>query len=88
VHHRGDEGFVVLQGRIEVTRGDEVEQLSAGEFVIVGAGTPHTFATVDNEPATVLVTMTPEIDELVRALHEVAPEEREAVWGRYHSSPL
>jgi mannose-6-phosphate isomerase-like protein (cupin superfamily) len=88
VHHRGDEGFVVLEGRIEVTRGSAVEQLSAGEFVVVSAGTPHTFATVADEPATVLVTMTPEIDELVRMLHEVPPEERDAVWGRYRSSPL
>ena len=88
VHHRGDEGFVVLAGRLEVTRGDEVVLLSAGEFAIVSAGTPHTFATVDDEPATVLVTMTPEIDELVHALHEVPPEERDAVWERYNSSRM
>lgn len=86
VHHRGDEGFVVLAGRLQVTRGDDVDLLSAGEFAVVGAGTPHTFATVDDEPVTVLVTMTPEIDELVRMLHEVAPEERDAVWVRHHSS--
>jgi len=87
VHHRGDEGFVFLAGRLEVTRGGEVELLSAGDFVVVDAGTPHTFATVDDEPATVLVTMTPEIDELVR-VHKVPPEERDAVWEQYHSSVL
>ena len=32
--------------------------------------------------------MTPEIDELVHALHEVPPEERDAVWERYNSSRM
>jgi len=88
VHHRGDEGFVVLEGELDVTLGSDVERLGAGEFVIVRAGTPHTFATVGDLGATVLVTMTPEIDELVRALHDVPPDERGPVWARFNSEPL
>lgn len=87
VHERGDEGFIVLEGRLDVTCDTDVTRLGAGEFVIVRAGTPHTFATVDGDGATVLATMTPEIDALVRALHEVDPDERDAVWARYHSRP-
>jgi hypothetical protein len=32
-----------------------------------------------------LVTMTPNIDALVRELHEVPEEERPLVWARHHS---
>ena len=84
-HDGGDEGFVVLDGELDVTLGTEVRRLHAGEFVVVTAGTLHTFATVDDTPASVVVTMTPEIDALVRELHEVHEEERPALWARYNS---
>jgi mannose-6-phosphate isomerase-like protein (cupin superfamily) len=85
IHDRGDEGFVVLEGELDVTLGTEVRRLYAGQFVVVTAGTPHTFATVDDTPASVLVTMSPHIDALVRDLHEVSEEERPALWARYNS---
>jgi quercetin dioxygenase-like cupin family protein len=85
IHDGGDEGFVVLDGKLDVTLGTEVRRLHAGEFVVVTAGTPHTFATVDDTPASVLVTMSPQIDALVRELHEVPEAERPAVWARYNS---
>jgi len=86
IHDRGDEGFVVLDGELGVTLGTEVIRLHAGEFVVVvTAGTPHTFATVDDMPASVLVTMSPDIGALVRQFHEVSEEERPALWARYNS---
>jgi mannose-6-phosphate isomerase-like protein (cupin superfamily) len=85
VHDRGDEGFVVLAGELDVTLGPEVRRLGPGEFVVVPAGTVHTFATVGELPTSVLVTMTPNIDALVRELHEVPEEERPLVWARHHS---
>ncbi len=84
-HDRGDEGFVVLAGELDVTLGPEVRRLGPGEFVVVPAGTVHTFATVGELPTSVLVTMTPNIDALVRELHEVPEEERPLVWARHHS---
>jgi quercetin dioxygenase-like cupin family protein len=87
VHHGGDEAFCVLRGRLEVLIGDERRILAAGDFVTVPAGTAHTFATVDEAGAEVLAVMTPEIDELVSALHGAGTdEERAAVWSRYRSS--
>ena len=85
VHDRGDEAFVVLTGSLDVTIDSEVKRLGAGEFVVVPAGTRHTFATVDDTPTSILVTMTPEIDALVRELHRVPEEERPSVWARYDS---
>jgi quercetin dioxygenase-like cupin family protein len=88
IHDRGDEGFVVLAGELDVTLGHEVTRLRPGDFVVVPAGTAHTFATVAHIAATVLVTMTPQIDALVRELHQVPEDERPLVWARHDSRPV
>lgn len=85
VHDSGDEGFVVLSGELDVTVGSDVMRLTSGEFVVVPAGTAHTFATVGDSPVSILVAMTPQIDALVRELYQVPEEERALVWARYHS---
>jgi quercetin dioxygenase-like cupin family protein len=86
VHHQSDEGFVVLRGRLEVLLGSERRILETGEHLTVPAGVVHTFATVDPDGVDVVAVMTPEVDQLITALH-AAPtnEERGAVWGRYNS---
>lgn len=87
VHHGSDEAFCVVDGVLDVQLGDERRRLARGEFLVVPAGTVHTFATVDDAPATVLAVMTPEVDELVTALHEASTaEERDQVWARYNSA--
>jgi quercetin dioxygenase-like cupin family protein len=86
-HYLSDEGFIVLRGRLEVLVGAERRVLEQGDHVTVPAGTTHTFATVDREGADVIVVMTPEVDQLVTALHAGATdEERAAVWERYNSA--
>lgn len=84
VHHRGDEAFFVLEGELDVRDGDERHRLSAGEWRTIEAGSIHTFATVGDAGARVLVVMTPEIDTLVTALHEGGVDA--GVWARHHSS--
>ena len=86
-HHHSDEGFVVLRGRLEVLLGAERRILEQGDHVTIPAGTTHTFATVDLGGADVIAVMTPEVDQLVAALHTASTdEERAAVWERYNSS--
>jgi quercetin dioxygenase-like cupin family protein len=86
VHHRSDEAFCVLRGRLEVLVGDTRRVLEQGEYVTVAAGTVHTFATVDAAGAQMLVVMTREVDELIQALHTASTdEERVNVWARYNS---
>ncbi|GAB3863370.1 hypothetical protein GCM10029963_71820 [Micromonospora andamanensis] len=86
-HHRSTEGFVVLRGRLEVLVGVERRILGPGEHVVIPAGTTHTFATVDPEGADIVAIMTPEVDELVAALHTASSdEERATIWSRYHST--
>jgi quercetin dioxygenase-like cupin family protein len=86
VHHRSDEAFCVLRGRLEVLVGDTRRVLEQGEYLTVAAGTTHTFATVDAAGAQLLVVMTREVDKLVQALHAASTdEERVNVWARYNS---
>jgi quercetin dioxygenase-like cupin family protein len=86
VHQHGDEAFCVLSGRLEVLVGEERRVLSPGDYVTVPAGTVHTFATVDEEGAQILCVMTPEVDDLVAALHQVSTDaEREVLWARHRS---
>lgn len=89
VHHRGDEAFYVLDGRLDVQDGDSRHRLAAGDLHVVSAGSAHTFATVDDAPARVLVVMTPEIDRLIQRLHAGDIEDIEemaALWSEHHSS--
>ena len=89
VHHRSDEAFCVLSGRLEVLVGDRRQVLEPGDYLTVAAGTTHTFATVGDAPVSVLAVMTEEIDALVAALHQVStPAERDAVWARFRSAPV
>lgn len=86
LHHRSDEAFCVLRGRLEVLAGQVRHVLEQGDYLTVPAGTTHTFATIDAEGALVLVVMTPEVDELVAMLHAASSdEERNNVWARYNS---
>lgn len=86
VHHRGDEAFYVLDGRLDVQDGDSRHRLAAGDLHVVSAGSVHTFATVDDTPARVLVVMTPEIDRLIQRLHAGDIGDMAALWSEHHSS--
>jgi len=86
VHHAGDEGFIVLEGRLAVRDAGVRHVLEAGDRHIVRAGAAHTFATVGNGGARVLCVMTPEIDALVQRLHDPDVEDLAAVWAEHRSS--
>jgi uncharacterized cupin superfamily protein len=87
IHHGSDEAFYVVEGRLEVLVGTERRMLDAGEFVTVSAGTAHTFANRGPQTTRILVVMTPEVDELIAALHSgLDPDEQRQVWARYRSS--
>jgi mannose-6-phosphate isomerase-like protein (cupin superfamily) len=58
VHHREDEAWYVLEGRMTFYVGDERHVAEAGAFVFAPMGLPHTF-TVDVEPTRVLILATP-----------------------------
>jgi quercetin dioxygenase-like cupin family protein len=86
IHHRGDEAFYPLDGRLDVQDGGTRHRLAAGELHVVSAGSAHTFATVEDFPVRVLVVMTPEIDVLVQRLHSGGEQDLASLWAEHHSS--
>lgn len=86
VHHYGDEAFYVLDGQLEVVDDGTRHHLRTGEMHTVAAGSAHTFATVGDSVARVLVVMTPEIDALVRRLHSGPIDDVAALWAAHNSA--
>ncbi|GAB3067444.1 cupin domain-containing protein [Pedococcus soli] len=86
VHHRGDEAFYVLDGLLDVQDGTLRHRLEPGSLHVVTAGSPHTFATVGDTGARILVIMSPEVDALVAALHSGESSDLASVWEQHHSS--
>jgi mannose-6-phosphate isomerase-like protein (cupin superfamily) len=87
IHHRSDEAFIVLDGELEVLVDAERRILTAGESVLVPAGTIHTFATRGPVGSRIIVVMTPEIDELIAALHNPEPGvAKDTIWARHNAS--
>jgi mannose-6-phosphate isomerase-like protein (cupin superfamily) len=58
VHHREDEAFYILEGKIRFRRGDEEFTGEPGDFVFGPREVPHSFKVLDGG-ARVLVLMTP-----------------------------
>ena len=85
IHHGSDEAFCVVTGQLEVLVGDQRRILNPGDLAVVPAGTAHTFATVGDAIAEIVVVMTPQIEALIAALHDAADEDRAAVWSRFNS---
>jgi quercetin dioxygenase-like cupin family protein len=63
VHEEQDDTFYVLEGVLTVQADDEVFELTAGDFVSVPPGVPHTFDNVDKDQAPVrtINLMTPAV---------------------------
>jgi len=58
VHHAEDEGFLILDGELTFTVGDETVKACAGDFLLGPKDVPHSFR-VDSDGARMLWVMTP-----------------------------
>ena len=59
VHHREDEAFYVLEGRITFFCNDSIFDAEPGSFVFFPKNMPHRFKVDENQPARVLQFNTP-----------------------------
>ncbi len=66
--------------------GGERRILAAGELAYIPAGTVHTFANRGPAQTRVLAVMTPEIAELITALHSEPGTSPDEIWARYNAS--
>jgi transcriptional regulator with XRE-family HTH domain len=57
--HDGEEGGVVVQGRVEVTVGDEVQELGPGDAYYFDSRRPHRFRNVGDTEAVIVSASTP-----------------------------
>jgi transcriptional regulator with XRE-family HTH domain len=57
--HDAEEGGIVLQGRLEVTVGDQVQTLSAGDAYLFSSKLPHRFRNTGNEDCVIVSACTP-----------------------------
>jgi quercetin dioxygenase-like cupin family protein len=56
-HHEGEEFDYVLSGKVQVTVGDHVNTLSAGDSLHFNSGIPHKLRSVSDESAELLVVI-------------------------------
>jgi quercetin dioxygenase-like cupin family protein len=59
VHSREEEGFYVLDGEIVFTVSDKRIVATAGMFVNMPVGTPHSFKNESSKPARMLISVAP-----------------------------
>ncbi|GEK74093.1 MULTISPECIES: cupin domain-containing protein [Halomonas] len=59
LEHEGEEGGVVISGRIEITVNGEVEELSAGDGYYFDSRLPHRFRNVGDEECVIVSANTP-----------------------------
>ena len=85
VHHRNDEAFYVLDGRMTVfVAGREPAELAAGDSALAPRGIPHTYR-VDSERGRWLAVLGPSgFDGLVREIGEPADSDDLPPEGREH----
>lgn len=59
IAHRGEEGGIVLRGRVEVTVGGSARVLGPGEAYYFSSSVPHRFRNVGREPCEIISASTP-----------------------------
>ncbi|MBV9181704.1 MAG: cupin domain-containing protein [Acidobacteria bacterium] len=71
LHHKDDEAWYVLEGKLQVRVGDEIHEAGAGCAVFVPRGTAHTYWNPDPAPVRYLLIMTSNIYALVQGIHSL-----------------
>ncbi|WP_433860022.1 cupin domain-containing protein [Streptomyces kronopolitis] len=94
-HAEHDEGFYIVSGTVRFTVGDKNHDATAGTFVTVPPGAPHTFANVTDRPAVMLSVFTPDLyvqyfrdlQSMTADGRPLTPEEGMHVMSRYATEP-
>ncbi|WP_406474281.1 cupin domain-containing protein [Streptomyces platensis] len=94
-HAQHDEGFYIISGAVRFTVGDDNHDATAGTFVLVPPGAPHTFANVTDQPAVMLSTFTPDLyvqyfrdlEAMFADSQALTPQANIQVMSRYATEP-
>jgi mannose-6-phosphate isomerase-like protein (cupin superfamily) len=91
VHHRDDEAWYVLKGRMGFRLGDEVVEVGPGSAVRAAPGVAHTFWNAGEGEARYLIVTTPRIAQLIERAHALAeptPDSLRALFEGHASTLL
>jgi quercetin dioxygenase-like cupin family protein len=72
-HHPHEQGGMLLEGRMELTIGDEVRICEAGSMFIIPPGIPHRAVAIDG-PAVVLDVFSPVREDYAELFNAYIPE--------------
>ncbi|MER7152804.1 cupin domain-containing protein [Streptomyces lydicus] len=94
-HAQHDEGFYIISGTVRFTVGDNDHDATAGTFVMVPPGAPHTFANVTDQPAVMLSIFTPDLyvqyfrdlQEMFASGQALTPQASIQTMSRYATEP-
>jgi mannose-6-phosphate isomerase-like protein (cupin superfamily) len=74
VHHREDEPFLVLEGRVRFRCGDQEFLVEGGGYVFLPKGIPHRFRIEGSTPARLMqMTLPPGFERVVQEIGVPAP---------------
>lgn len=76
-NHPHEQGGMLLQGRMELTIGDEVRVCEAGSMFIIPPNTPHKAVAVDG-PAVVLDVFSPVREDYAELFNKYIPTDDES----------
>jgi quercetin dioxygenase-like cupin family protein len=69
IHHREDEGFYILDGKLTVSVGDKTYKATNGDFLLAPKDIPHTYTVDSPGHARILLICSPAgFEEAVRAM--------------------
>lgn len=90
IHHKDDEAWYVLEGRLIVRVGGEDVEARAGSAVFVPRETPHTYWNPDPTPTRYLLVMTANIYSMIQELHQLKERSTPAIQELFkkHNSDL
>jgi len=88
LHRSDDEAWIVLEGRLAFSVGETRREVAAGESILVGRGTPHSYWNPTPAPARYLLVMTPRIHHLIEALHSGEREDFAQIFEEHDSELL
>ncbi|MFE0171062.1 cupin domain-containing protein [Streptomyces sp. NPDC059002] len=94
-HAQHDEGFYVISGTVRFTIGDQDHDATAGTFLMVPTGAPHTFANPTDQPAVMLSTFTPDLyvqyfrdlRDMIASGRAMTPQATLRTMSRYATEP-
>ena len=69
VHHKDDEAWYVLSGRLGFRLGDDEIVADAGEGVLARRDVPHTYWNAGDVEAEYLLVLPPRVARLIEAIH-------------------